>query len=102
MTYKEMDPEDILRLIADETDVIAAARKNERLLYEGATCPECGHVGAEKKTDAPKIGPDQELIKSPFSAERILANGYAKCPNCGAEFLPMSNITLSLSNQDQL
>lgn len=98
MPFKEMNPEAIRALIADEEDVITPAVERDRVIYDNARCPVCGGVGADKATLPPKFDMVKDglrVISSPFSPGRILAVGHARCRECGSEYQPESQVIIS-------
>ena len=96
MSFKTMDPDKIRELIDGSRDIIAEAAERESTVYANATCPNCYEKGSDKHIDPCKVvpGPDGEpvIIGSPFSPNRPLARGYAKCRACGTEYDPESGI----------
>jgi transcription elongation factor Elf1 len=84
------------RIIESQVDVITPASKVDAQLYKHATCPICGHQGADKVLLPTKIvsGEDgsPQVLRSPFSSESPIPQGTARCKSCNTEYQPMTGI----------
>lgn len=96
---KPMNPDLIRSLLEGHTDVITPEVQKEQELYQKLSCPICYEKGCEKRIAAPKILPGENgepvILNSPFSPDRVLANGYAHCKHCGTDFDPETSVIRS-------
>lgn len=99
MAFKPMDPSLARALLEGQVDVITPAAQREATIYDQATCPVCGQVGADKAVPSPKIiiedDGDVQIIRAPFNPATHLIQGHAKCRNCGSEYNPLSGLIIS-------
>lgn len=94
--FKAMDPSIVRALIEGQPDVLSAEVQAERELYERISCPVCFESGGcEKRLRPPKVVVDEDgptVVRSPFSSNRALPQGYAHCVHCGTDFDPHSGL----------
>lgn len=82
MAFKEMDPDDVRKLLEGHEDVLTPMVSKERLYMQTLPCPRCGGKMLESVIDAHR----------PFSTGNPLPNKIARCPACRLEFDPQSGI----------
>ena len=91
---KEMDPDEIRRLIDGVPDVITPALEDDAKYYASLRCPVCRGGNIEKVPRAGKIaetphGP--EVVRSPWTGANVLPDGNAKCLDCSTVFDPSTS-----------
>lgn len=81
MGFKELDPEVVLDILADEVDVLTPAVEERTHLYNDAKCPCCG---------AGEFG----LESRPMGKSDLIPYPICVCQSCGCKWDPRSSIVL--------
>lgn len=85
--FQSMHPDEILRLLADQVDVIGPERQKEDALFRSLVCPVCGGRAPIAVVDPLR----------PFTAGQILARKIGRCRRCQTEFDPETGLVRHLS-----
>lgn len=83
MSFKTLDPNEVLKLIENQEDVLTPAHKIEDRFYAQFVCPKCGGT-CERRMTANHM----------FSGRALLPKSTLKCSACSYHFDPHSGITV--------
>lgn len=78
MSFTELDPDDIRKLLEGHADILTPMLNTEAVFFRHVTCPMCGSSDHVAKVDAAR----------PFSPGSALPNKVLTCSTCQAEFDP--------------
>lgn len=81
MIFKEMNPDDVWRLISAHPNVISEEVKKSEMYFSNLSCPYCGG-GCHPVVNSEKL----------FDDGSILPNFIAECNDCESQFTPYTKI----------
>lgn len=91
MIFKEMDPDDVWRVLSGHSNVIAEEVKKTEEYFSKLSCTYCGG-------NCHAVVNNEKL----FDDGSILPNFIAECSDCGAQFTPYTKIEVKGPNRNPL
>ena len=87
-----MDPEEVLKLLEGQKDIITPLAEERESFYKNQQCPTCGSTSFTKNTNS----------RIAFRGNDPIARYVLICQDCDCVFDPHSNLVLKLGNLAKL
>lgn len=97
MFFKEMDPELIKSILAEETDILTPLLEADQKIYNEASCPQCGGTTVKERD----LDNDLEVLEDGSvvsKSTRPIPKYLCRCVDCRCLFDPFSGLLLEMGN----